>query len=89
MKKLTFLFRSSLLLCISISIFLISCETNDDQIEVLEIEGIVGYDIEPIEGQYIVVLKGASAAKKEKLKYNQMKSTSLNEISRTSNAIAI
>jgi len=81
MKKLTFLFRSSLLLCISISIFLISCETNDDQIEVQEIEAIVGYDIEPIEGQYIVVLKGASAAKKEKLKYNQMKSTSLNEIS--------
>lgn len=79
MKKLSILFRNSVLFGIAIALFFIGCQNNDDQIN-QEIENLLGYEYEPIEGQYIVVMKGEVSAKPLNLKYGQMKEVLTNEI---------
>jgi len=82
MKKLNFsLWNRILLYFIIIPLFFISCQNDEGSLEIQEIEALVGYDIEPIEGQYIIVLHGESTAKKANAKYSEMKSSSLNELS--------
>ncbi len=81
MKKLNFPTSKILLYLIVIPLFFIACQNDEGSLEIQELDALVGYDIAPIEGQYIVVLQGESTAKKSNVKYSEMKSAALNELS--------
>lgn len=80
MKKINFFSKRIKLCFIAITVFFIGCQNDEDQINNQEAEDLIGYEIEPIEGQYIVVLHGQTTAKPVNLKYSQMKENMTNEI---------
>jgi hypothetical protein len=70
MTKNTTLFRFVIFLSVGLLLLLSSCQGND-LIEVQELTPLASFDAVPIQGQYVVVLKGSDAAKYSSQKYNQ------------------
>ncbi len=69
MKNFTLLFRLPLTLLTAL--FLVTSCQNNDLIEVQELSPLANFNIEPIEGQYVVVLKENMSGKYATEKYNQ------------------
>ena len=89
MKKSKILFKIIGGSFFAIPLFFMGCQNDELPIKNQETEAFVDFISEPIEGQYIVVLKGESTAKKANLKYSQMKSTLTNEILSKFSGIAL
>jgi subtilisin family serine protease len=87
MKESKILFKIAVFVFFAIPLFFIGCQNDERLSEVQETDALVDFKSEPIEGQYIVILKGESTAKKANMKYGQMKSALTEEIhSKFSNA---
>jgi len=69
MKNFTLLIRLSLVLSLTSLLLLTSCQ-NNEEIEVQELSPLSNYTMEPIEGQYVVVLKENMSGKYATQKYS-------------------
>jgi len=69
MKNFTLLIRLSLVLSLTSLLLVTSCQ-NNEEIEVQELSPLSNYTMEPIEGQYVVVLKENMSGKYATQKYS-------------------
>lgn len=80
MKKIKFLIKLfTRLLSVGLLLF-VGCQNDETLPANNTSETVIDYHGEPIEGQYIIVLKGESVAGKSNLSYKQMKSDATDEI---------
>lgn len=90
MKEFYIRFKNSLIVSLlMISVVFVGCENDEGMLEIQEIDSIIGYEIEPIEGQYVVVLHEESSVKNSNVDYQTMKGLAMKEITSTFSKIKL
>ena len=79
MKKTNYFLRLFLTFSFSSLLLLTSCQEEETILSVQEMETLANFDIAPIEGQYIVILKESSTGKYTDQKYDQRIASLKNE----------
>jgi subtilisin family serine protease len=75
MKNTNYLLRLLLIFSFGGLLFMVSCQDEKELLSVQEMETLANFDIEPIEGQYIVILKKSSLGKYTHQNYDQRMSS--------------
>ena len=67
-------------LVVAIMLLVTSCENDEGEVQIIQNESMVGFESQPIEGQFIVTLNGESEARKSNLAYKEVKKEMKKEI---------
>ena len=73
MKKGKFLFRPAMFLVVAVILLATSCQNDEGEVQIIQNEALVGFESQPIQGQFIVTLNGESEARKSNLAYKEVK----------------
>ena len=76
MKKGKFLFRPAMFLVVAVILLATSCQNDEGEVQIIQNEALVGFESQPIQGQFIVTLNGESS---QKVKFGLQGSKKRNE----------
>lgn len=71
MRKFDMYFKTVMGIFFMAFLLISSCSPGEEALEIGTSEALVGFESEPIEGQYIITLAGESVARKSNLKYKE------------------